>query len=286
MTTRMRPLLLAAGVALAGGLGAQSPAVSSIVDGGFDGGVVGWKTLRTLPAGCDTPYRSVFIGDSNSTAAFLGDTRLETTPGCDPSLVFQDFDCSNANPTVNFCTVSFEASLWLVAGECAAVVVSAGDAVVAREIPGARSGRSGRYVVSVSGSGKARVAFAVWSTPGTQAGTRSLLMVDNVKSFVTDRDLSSPVLVQIHTDALPFVPRTLDGHNLQRYPGVTDCNANKIPDTYEISQGIAADSDGDRLPDDCGEEKRQVDWVLLGLGVLILVATLFRHVVGRKSRSA
>jgi hypothetical protein len=109
-------------------------------------------------------------------------------------------------------------------------------------------------------------------------------MVDNVGSFVTDDDLSSESLVQIHVDALPFVPDSLDGHLLQQIAGVTDCNSNGVPDLYEISQGIASDADGNGLPDDCDADKHQIDWVLLGLGVLIIAVTLWRHLRKRRTR--
>jgi hypothetical protein len=284
MLARIRLVLLAGGIVLTGHAHAGPSAVSSIVDGGFDGGARGWKTIRTVPSGCETPHRSVFRGDSASTAVFLGDTRIETPPGCDPSYVFQDFDCSSADSSNDHCTVSFDASLWLVAGEHAAVVVSTEGAMVAREIPGARSGRSGRYAVSIPATGRARVVFAVWGSHGPPSGTRSLLMIDNVTAFVTDRDLSSEMLAQLHIDALPFGPRTLDGHLLQPIPDVTDCNANGVPDLFEISQGMAADSNGDGLPDGCDAEERRIDWVLLSLGVLILAVTFLRHALKGRAR--
>lgn len=285
MLARIRLVLVAGGIILSGPAHAGPSAASSIVDGGFDSGARGWKTIRTVPSGCETPHRSVFHGDSTSTAVFLGDTRIETPPGCDPSYVFQDFDCSTTDSSDKYCTVSFDASLWLVAGERAAVVVSTERAMVAREIPGARSGRSGRYAVSVPATGRARVVFVVWGSPGPPGGTRSLLMIDNVESFVADRDLSSELLAQLHVDVLPFVPGTLEGHLLQPIADVTDCNANGVPDLFEISQGMAADHDGDGLPDDCDAEERRIDWVLLGLGVLILTVTFLRHALKSRARS-
>jgi hypothetical protein len=287
MANRYRSLIFAAAVVLIGATWPGSSAEASVANGGFDGSAVGWKTIRTTPAGCETPYRSIVVaGDSSTSSALLGDSRAESSPGCDPSYIFQDFDCGSGEP--GFCTVSFDASLWLVAGERAAVVLLAegGADVVAREIPGARGGRTGRYAVSLRGGGRVRIVFAVWNSPGPQRGTRSLLQIDNVESFVTREDITSETLAPLHLASVPFdpAPGGIDGHLLQQIDTVPDCNENGIPDSFEISQGIAADKDGDGTPDDCVRKERRIDWVLLGMGIVILIVSLVRHARKRRAR--
>jgi hypothetical protein len=44
---------------------------------------------------------------------------------------------------------------------------------------------------------------------------------------------------------------------------------------------MTADRNADGVPDDCVEAKRQIDWVLLGLGIVVLLAMLLRSARGR-----
>lgn len=279
---RRLPLVIAVGAVLAFMSRVPSPAVPPVADGSLDGGVRGWKTIRTVPAACDTPYRSIRADDDTVTAAHIGDTRTTHSPGCDPTWIFQVFECRSDQPSNVYCTVTFDASLWLVAGERAAVVIVAGANVSAYQIPGERSGKTGRYAASVAGAGWVTLAFAVWNSPETQAGTRSLLVVDNVESYPTLEDITSSLLTPLHPDAVPFDLDSIDGHLLQGVAGLADCNDNRLPDNYEVSQRMAFDRDADGRPDDCQEKNRQVDWVLLGLGVLILTVILVRLI--RKNR--
>ena len=280
--------MVAGGVAWVLAAGASRPATVPAGDGGFDGGAGGWKTMRTGPAGCATPVRFVDAGADSDAAAIAGDARGGASPGCDPSWIFLDFECGGDSPG-GFCTVSFDASLWLVAGEHAAVILAGDSGSAAFEIPGDRGGQTGQYAVSIAGAGAGdgaglRLIFAVWNAPAIQRGTRSLLRVDNVRPVFTPDSVTTVTLTPMHPDAIPFAAIKIDGHLLQSVVATADCNANGLPDTYEISQGIAFDRDGDHRPDDCDGRERRIDWVLLTLGAVILVATFVRLVRRNRSR--
>jgi hypothetical protein len=101
---------------------------------------------------------------------------------------------------------------------------------------------------------------------------------------MTGGDITSESLAPLHQDGVPFDPSGIDGHLLQQITITPDCNENGVPDSFEISQGITADRDGDGKPDDCTHKKRQIDWVLLGMGIVILAVTLFRHARKRRAQ--
>ena len=265
-------------------LSSSALAGPALVNGSFLGSG-GWQSARTAPAGCEAPYRVVdSLGAATGldrAAAVLGDNRPSPSPGCDPSYILQDFDCDAARATGGYCTVTFESSLWLVGGEHAAVILRNDRSTVIFEIPGDRVGRSGRYAVSVPSGPRARLVYAVWRSPGRSGGTRSVLLLKHVESYHTDSDITSPALAPLHAEATPFDVGELDGGFLPGGPGVADCNRDGIPDEYEITQGMTADRNADGLPDDCVEKKRQIDWVLLGLGIVVLLAMLLRGARGR-----
>jgi hypothetical protein len=277
------PLVIAGGAVLAFACSAPSAAVPRVADGSFEIGAREWKATGTAPAGCELPYRSIGTRADSATAAYLGDNRSAPSPGCDPAWIVRIFECGNHEPPNGCCTVTFHASLWLVAGERAAVVLTSGGDVAAYEIPGERGGKSGRYAASIAASGRVTLVFAVWNSPGSSVGTRSLLRVDDVRLFQTPNDITSSLLTPLHLDAVPFDWRSVEGHPMRADAGLTDCNENKLPDNYEISQGMTADRDGDGRPDDCQQQGRRVDWVLLALGGLVLTATFLRVI--RKSRA-
>lgn len=243
-----------------------------------------WKTNRTRPPDCDTPvYTFGPAAENGSAAALIGDTRANEKPGCNPSFLFVDIKQAGAVEESRYCTVSFDASLWLVAGERTCVIVESGNNISIHEIPGTRTGRTGRYAVSVPGEQKVRLVFSVWNSIDPQNGTQSVLKINNVEVHITAEDITSTPLTPLHTDALPFVPASLDGYAVQRFDESYDCNANRIPDSFEVSQGLSVDGDSDGRPDECMKKDRKIDWVLLGMGVLILTVTLFR--LARKNRS-
>jgi hypothetical protein len=255
----------------------------ALVNGSFVGSG-GWKAAQSAPAGCEPPYR---VADSlgakglDGAAAVLGDNQPSRSPGCDPSYILQDFDCGAASATGGYCTVTFESSLWLVAGERAAVIFRNERSTVIFEIPGDRVGRSGRYAMSVPSGSRGRLVYAVWRSPGRPGGTRSVLLLKHVESYHTDTDITSPALTPLHAEVMPFDVGALDGGLVPAGPGVADCNRDGIPDEYEITQGMTADRNADGVPDDCVEAKRQIDWVLLGLGIVVLLAMLLRSARGR-----
>jgi len=269
--------MVAAGFAVACAALAPVIEVGSVVERALGEHNNGWMAPPTHPQGCDTPCRLVVVGADTTTAAIIGDTRTAPQPGCDPSYIFQDFVCDRGDPAAVFCTVSFDVSMWRVAGDHAAVVLVSGARVVAREIPGDRGGRRGRYAVSIAAQDGVRVVFAVWNSAPNRNGTRSVLMVDNVEIYSTAKNLTTGYLAPLDGEALSFDPLSTEGHYLPRLEGFADCNENGVPDSFEISQGIASDRDGDGRPDDCLARKRQIDWVLLGLCALVLTALIVRR---------
>ena len=241
----------------------------------------GWKTTRTAPSGCDTPYRWVGPGADTATAALLGDTRAGSTPGCDPTYILDVIDFGAAQRPGDHCTVTFNATLWLGAGERAAVVLVADSSVAAYEIPGSRGGRTGRYAAAVVGRGTVRLIFAVWNSASAREGTRSLLAIDKVEAYTTGEDISSTTLKPIGCDEIPFDPMAIDGQGMESMAGPADCNENGLPDGFEISQGMAPDRDADGLPDTC-QGRRQTDGVLLILGLVALTAVLVRFLLKQR----
>jgi hypothetical protein len=268
-----------------------APAGATTASAPFDSQINLWKTNRTSPPDCDTPFyffgpvedSGPAPGENNSQSALIGDTHANSSPGCNPSFLFLDREQKGAAGEPWFRTVSFDASLWLVAGEHTCVIVKSGIYTSIHEIPGTRTGRTGRYAVSVPGEKSARLVFAVWQSIDPRDGTRSVLKITNVEIHETAKDITSTLLLPLHADALPFDPSSLDGYAIQRFDQEHDCNNNRVPDSYEVSQGLSVDGDNDGRPDECSAKDRRIDWVLLGMGFLILTVTLFRLI--RKNRT-
>jgi hypothetical protein len=282
---RRLPLLIAGGAALAlvtrNPLPASLPAAAVVLQDGTRG----WTTVRTAPSGCETPFRSIVSdGDTTTLAALLGDTRTTPEPGCDPTWILNVFDCGAGESAGGYCTVTFDATLWLAAGERAVVLMTADTNMAAYELPGARAGKSGRYAAAVAGGGRVRLVFAVWNSPAERAGTRSLLIIEQVESYRTAKDITSVSLTPVRWDEVPIDHESIGGHRLQSSAGPEDCNENGLPDAYEVSQGVAPDRDGDGRPDACQEQRRQIDWVLLAIGVLIFAVVLIRLAVNHRTR--
>ena len=129
---------------------------AEIVDGGFEQGPRGWKTVLTTPSNGEVPFCAAGLNlpsppgasEGRRHLAVLGDVSIRPTPGCNPSFVYQDFVCDSDPSGTAFCTVNFDASLWLAPGENAAVILQTAQGAAARLIPAA-GGSGRRYSISV-----------------------------------------------------------------------------------------------------------------------------------------
>lgn len=260
------------------------PAVPPDDGGQAPGDARGWMTDLSASPDCDMPYRAVRPGVDESSSAYLGDTRTTTAPGCNPTWISDVFDCGASDRAGGYCTVTFDATVWLAAGERAVVVLATDSNLAAFEIPGSRGGKRGRYAAAAPGSGGVRLLFAVWTQSSSRAGTRSILMIDNVESYSTNDDITSASLTPVPRDEIVIDPETVATQPLPAAAGPDDCNDNGLPDAYEISQGVTPDRDRDGTPDTCQEPGRHVDWVLLALATVVLVLMLFR--LARRHRSS
>jgi hypothetical protein len=276
---RHLPLIVAGAVVLA--LAGRTP--SPVAGSPPESGPRAWRTDRPAAAGCETPYRSHRPGVDTATAVYLGDTHARPTAGCNPTRIVDVFDCGTDERAGGYCTVRFDATLWLATGERAVVVMAADTHVIAYEIPGARGGKKGRYAAGVAGGGSVRLVFAVWNSSANRTGTRSLLMIENVESYPTGDDITSAALTPVGVDEIPFVPVPIVGDPLPLLDGPDDCNGNGLPDAYEISQGVTPDRDGNGTPDTCQAQRRQIDWVLLALAALALALPLVRFARRRRA---
>lgn len=273
----------------------NAPARAEVIDGGFEQGPRGWKTILTAPSDGEVPVCAGNLNlplppgasEGRRHLVILGDVSRRPAPGCDPSLIYQDFVCDSDPSADGFCTVSFDVSFWQASREKAAVLIKTSQSVKAWEIPAAAGTPGGRYAVSTPGctqiGPKNRIVFVVWSPADSSRGTRSVMWVDNVESYCSAQDKSSPDLAPIAPGQLPVDAELLAGFILRPGMSAADCNNNGIPDTYELNQTPELDQDNDGIIDQCVTTGGGVTWIISCVVVMILGVTILRLV--RKNRA-
>ena len=163
-----------------------APAAGAIVNGDFESGTAPWVGFG-IGVGCDLPhlYTPAATGEGGLWVAWLGDD--PATPaqaGCDPSLIYQSFDCDGPG---NICQIEFDALFAQTTGEVAYVYLRTDAGAVRWYIPRGFS-NDVRVAAPCLGPdcGTALVAFVVYDALDVTAGVQSMLVVDNVESTCLD----------------------------------------------------------------------------------------------------
>jgi hypothetical protein len=160
-------------------------AMGAIVNGDFEAGVPPWLGFGGGGA-CDAPklYSLASLGEGGTTVAWLGDDPTTPgVPGCNPSVIYQHFDCDGPG---NLCVVEFDALFFRFPGEAevAYAFLKTDAGIVKWYIPPNRFSNDVRIAATCNGPdcGLATVGFVLYDAGGVTPGVQSILIVDNVES--------------------------------------------------------------------------------------------------------
>jgi len=158
---------------------ATAPVAGAIVNGDFEDVTTDpWYAKTGNPNPCDGPavVSPLQLGEGGTHVAWLGNWPFTTEqPGCDPSVIYQRFDCDSR---ADYCTVTFDYLFLPGPGETAVFLLKTSGGIGIKFIP---PGWGDNVSVSVSGCGpNALVAFGLVKDHTT--GTQSVLLIDNVRS--------------------------------------------------------------------------------------------------------
>lgn len=276
--TLSRALCLAVAISL---LPAAS-AVGAVVNGDFEGpGTVPWFAING-PAPCDPAavVRPLALGEGGTHVAWMGDWPFTPgQPGCDPTAIFQVFDCDSTE--VDVCTVEFDSLfLPLDPGELAFVFMRTPGGWGLWLIP---PGFLNDVEISLPNCDfPAVIAFGLVNGGGAVAGTQSILLIDNVESACADTvvDLDSctgpycDAIVALFDEPLPEDPLLAAGEDA--VSGAC-CGRSCLQLTDELCASLAPDwkyrGDGTLCEEECPDGVPAVsEWGLAALTLLVLAA--------------
>ncbi len=263
--------------------------VGAVTNGDFEQGGNGWFRGVAGPDPCSPPVVVRGLNLPNppgakpgaNSLAWLGNFQLGAL-GCNPSTLFQNFWCALDTTDQNWCTVTFDASLWLAPGEQAVVIQKSYFATRAGLIPGGGAPASGRYSISVKGCNENLILFAVVN-PLRGQGVKSILQIDNVQSTCSSGDSTSANLPMIPLPSAGLGIELLDrdGVPVTMSTPPLDCDVNGLFDHYEIDNALASDDNGNGTIDACDPKPREINWVLMGVGLLMIFVTVRRMIRNR-----